>query len=71
MSQARRINDYGGEPHSSDMAMKSKNKLKHYNSADGAGKLGQYEQTSEDIEGVQHAGDGKAKGHPMKPGYRN
>ena len=70
MSSARRINDYGGEPHTSDMAMKSKNRLKSFSSAEGSGKLGQYEDTTEDIKRVQETGDSKVKSHPMKPGYR-
>jgi hypothetical protein len=68
----RRINDFGGYPHTSDMSMKSKNKLKQYTSAEGAGHLGsQYPDTSEDIRKDQMMGDGKIKARPMKPGYRN
>ena len=68
----RKINDYGGLPHSSDMAMKSKNHLKEYHSADGAGHLGStYPDTTEDILRDQKKGDSQAKGRPMKTGYRN
>lgn len=73
MSQARKIND-----HSAWMGSRGKgyplpegpHKLKAESSAEGAGKLSQYEDTSEDIKRVQGMGDAKAKGHPMKPGYR-
>lgn len=68
----RKIHDMGGMPHTSDMAMKSKNHLKHYESAEGSGHLdGQYPDTTEDIRRDQMAGDGKIKGRPIKPGYRN
>lgn len=68
----RRIDDMGGLPHTSDMSMKSKNNLKHYESAEGAGHLGSlYPDTTEDIKRDQMAGDGKIKGRPIKPGYRN
>jgi hypothetical protein len=67
----RRIDDMGGEPHTSDMAMKSKNKLKHYTSAEGSGHIGMnYHDTTEGIKEDQMHGDGKIKGRPMKPGYR-
>ncbi len=67
----RKINDYGGMPHTSDMSMKSKNSLKHYSSAEGSGHLGSlYPDTTEDIKRDQSAGDGKIKGRPIKPGYR-
>lgn len=68
----RRIDDFGGEPHTSDMAMMSKNKVKHFKSAEGAGHLGsEYPDTTEDIHRDQMKGDSKAKAHPIKPGYRN
>lgn len=67
----RRINDYGGEPHTSDMAMKSRNKLKHFSSAEGSGHMGtDYHDTTETIKEDQSKGNAKIKGHPMKPGYR-
>jgi hypothetical protein len=67
----RRINDMGGEPHTSDMAMKSGNKLKHYTSAEGSGHLGMdYHDTTEGIKEDQMKGDSKIKGHKIKPGYR-
>jgi hypothetical protein len=68
----RKIHDMGGYPHTSDMSMKSGNKLKHYTSAEGSGHLdGQYPDTTEDIHKDQMAGDSKIKGRPIKPGYRN
>lgn len=68
----RKINDYGGLPHTSDMSMKSKNYLKEYKSAEGSGHLGSlYPDTSEMVHRDQMAGDSKAKAHPIKPGYRN
>ena len=67
----RRINDYGGMPHSSDMAMKSKNHLKHYSSAEGSGHVGmEYSDTTEMVKRDQEHGDSKVKSHHMKPGYR-
>lgn len=68
----RKINDYGGMPHSSDMSMKSKTHLKHFSSAEGAGHLGsQYPDTTEDIKRDQSHGDSKIKGHPMKSGFKH
>ena len=67
----RRINDFGGEPHTSDMAMKSKNKIKSFSSAEGSGHVGSnYPDTTEDIKRDQMAGDSKIKGRAIKPGYR-
>lgn len=67
----RRINDYGGYPHSSDMSMKSKNSLKHFSSAEGSGHVGMdYPDTTEAIKRDQERGDSKVKGHAMKPGNR-
>lgn len=67
----RRIDDYEGLPHSSDMAMKSSNRVKHFKSAEGSGHVGmEYSDTTEMIERDQKHGDGKVKSHPMKPGYR-
>jgi len=66
----RRINDYEGMPHTSDMSMQSSNKVKHYSSAEGAGHFPEYPDTTEKIHRDQEAGVGKIKGRPMKPGYR-
>ena len=68
----RRIDDYGGYPHSSDDSMKFKNKLKKFTSAEGSGHLGmEYPDTTEMIERDQDKGNSKIKSHPIKPGYRN
>jgi hypothetical protein len=68
----RKINDMGGWPHTSDMAMKSKNHLKEYHSAEGAGYLdAKYPDTTEMIHRDQEHGVGKAKAREIKPGYRN
>lgn len=66
----RRITDYGGMPHTSDEAMKSKTHTKGYTSAEGAGGLKQYEDTTERIRDTQMDGDRHIKGRPMKEGYR-
>ena len=69
-SGGRKINDMGGMPHSSDMAMKSKTHLKHFSSADSAGSVMKYEDTTEAIRSTQERGEAKAKSHPMKDGNR-
>lgn len=67
----RKITDMGGMPHTSDMSMKSGNKLKHFSSAEGAGAIdGKYPDTTEDIQRDQNHGDSKIKSKPMKPGHR-
>lgn len=68
----RKINDYGGMPHTSDMAMDSKNKLKKYESCEGSGHLGaSYPDTTEDIHRDQEAGVRHAEARKIRPGYRN
>lgn len=68
----RKITDMGGYPHTSDMSMKTGNKLTHERSATGAGHLGStYPDTTEDILRDQNMGIRKAEGHKIKPGYRN
>lgn len=67
----RRINDYGDMPHTSDMSMNSKNKVKHYSSAEGSGHIGMdYHDTTEGIKEDQMHADKKIKSHRIKPGYR-
>jgi len=44
---------------------------KHESSAEGAGAVGMYEDTTEAIKKQQEMGISKAKAHPVKPGYRN
>jgi hypothetical protein len=46
-------------------------KTKNEHSAEGAGHLGKYEDTTEAIHSMQRANDGKMKSHPQKSGYRN
>lgn len=46
-------------------------KVKMESSAEGAGKLSKYEDTTETIKSQQQMGIGKAKSHPQKPGHRN
>ena len=71
MAGGQKMNDFGGMPHTSDMAMKSKNSVKNYSSAEGAGTESEYEDTSEAIKSQQMMGTSKAKAHPLKSGYRN
>ncbi len=71
MAGGQKINDFGGMPHTSDMAMKSKTHTKHYTSAEGAGAENEYEDTTEAIKSQQDQGISKAKAHPLKSGYRN
>lgn len=47
------------------------NKTKEYSSAEGSGKVGMYEDTTEAIKKQQEMGNSKIKSHPMKSGYRN
>lgn len=67
----RKITDFGGYPHTSDMSMKSKNSVKHFSSAEGSGHVGMdYSDTTEKIHRDQQKGDSKIKSHPIKEGYR-
>ncbi len=45
-------------------------KVKMESSAEGAGKLGMYEDTTETIKRDQNAAVSKMKAHPAKPGQR-
>ena len=72
MSGGKRIDD-----HSSWMGKGSKGsvfpegaKVKHEQSANGAGAVGKYEDTTEAIKSVQSAGQGKISGNKLKDGYR-
>ncbi len=71
MAGGQKINDFGGYPHTSEMSMKSKNSLKTFTSAEGAGAENDYEDTESAIKSQQTQGIAKAKGHPIKNGYRN
>ena len=46
-------------------------KVKNESSAEGAGSVSKYEDTTEAIKSQQQMGIGKAKSHPMKSGHRN
>jgi hypothetical protein len=46
-------------------------KVKGESSAEGAGHLPEYQDTTEGIKKVQEKGVSQAKAHPMKSGYRN
>lgn len=73
-SGGQRIDD-----HSSWMGAKGKDsvfpdgphKCKDESSAEGAGSVGKYEDTTEAIKEMQVRGMSKAKAHPQKQGYRN
>lgn len=73
MSGGRRIDDHsswmGKGANGSVFPMGAK--VKNESSAEGAGKVGKYEDTTDAIKSVQEKGVGKIKGHPMKDGYRN
>jgi hypothetical protein len=70
MAGGQKIDDFGGYPHTSEMSMKSKNSLKTYTSAEGAGEEKEYEDTTEAIRKVQVDAASKVKAHPLKAGYR-
>jgi hypothetical protein len=46
-------------------------KTKNESSAEGAGAVSKYEDTTEAIKEQQVMAERKTKSHPMKPGYRN
>jgi len=71
MSGGQKITDKGGWPGSSTELMKSSNRLMEYSSANGAGELNDYWDTTEKIKEQQEMGERKIKSHMMKPGYRN
>ena len=69
----RAIHDHsfwaGGRSKESVFPMSAK--MKQETSAEGAGKLGKYEDTTEAIKSTQEAGIRKAKSHNQKDMYRN
>ena len=71
MAGGMKITDKGGWPGSSTEMMNSSNRLKEYSSAEGAGELNDYFDTSEKIKEVQVMGERKVESHKTKPGYRN
>jgi hypothetical protein len=69
----RKINDHSnwmGAP-SKESPLPMKSKMKQEMSAEGAGSLSRYEDTTEAIKAQQDLGIKKAKSHMQKPEYRN
>lgn len=66
----RGITDMGGMPHTSDMAMKSKTHLKEYKSAEGAGGIKDYPDTTEHIHADQSRAEKHIQSRHLKPGNR-
>jgi hypothetical protein len=70
---AKRIDDHsfwaGKGSDGSVFPMGAKTKME--SSADGAGGLNEYWDTTEKIKGRQEMGQSKIKSHPVKPGYTN
>ncbi len=68
-----RIDDHkfwaGGPANGSVFPMGAK--TKNESSAEGAGAVSKYEDTTETIKSQQQMGIGKVKSHPMKSGHRN
>jgi len=73
MAKPKRIDDHsfwaGGK--SKDSVFPKGVHTKHESSAEGAGAENEYEDTTEAIKSQQMMGVSKAKGHPLKSGYRN
>ena len=73
MSKPMRIDDHafwaGSKSKGSVFPMGAK--TKEESSAEGAGAEHEYEDTTEAIKKQQDMGKMKAKGHPLKSGYRN
>ncbi len=73
-SAGRRIDDHSfwAGKAGKDMVMPQGVHTKNESSAEGAGSVNKYEDTTEAIKMGQEAGDKKIKSHPMKqPNYRN
>lgn len=72
MSGGQKINDHGSwigkSPKGVPLPLGSK--MKEESSAEGAGKLNKYEDTTQAIKSVQEKGDSQIKRHPLKDGYR-
>jgi hypothetical protein len=73
MSKPQAINDHSfwGGGRNKASVFPEGNKVKQYVSAEGAGEMMRYEDTTEDIKSQQTQGVAKAKARPMKPEYRN
>lgn len=73
MSKPRKIDDHSfwaGSKGKDSVFPDGPHKTKEERSAEGAGHLPQYDDTTEDIRRDQSKGDSEAKSHPMKTGYR-
>ncbi len=73
MSGGQKISDHGfwAGKGGKDSPFPMGNHTKSESSAEGAGGLMTYEDTTDKIHGTQEATKGKLKGHPLKAGYRN
>ena len=73
-SGGRRIDDHSfwaGSKSKDSVFPDGPHKTKDESSAEGAGSLMRYEDTTETIKAQQNDGIGKIKARPMKPNYRN
>ncbi len=73
-SGGQRIDDHSfwaGAKGKSDVFPDGPHKVKNESSAEGAGSLMHYEDTTEAIKSVQVMGEKQAKRHPLKTGYRH
>jgi hypothetical protein len=73
-SGGQRIDDHtfwAGAPSESSVFPNGPHKTKNYKSADGAGMLPKYEQTSEQIEAIQDVSEKKIMEYERNPQYRN
>lgn len=68
----RRIDDHKsiGTPGGKGEVFKKGVHTRDYSSAEGAGSLSKYEDTTETIKSQQQMGISKAKSHSQKPGHR-
>jgi hypothetical protein len=74
MSGGQRIDDHsfwGGSKGKASVFPDGPHKTKDESSAEGAGSVMRYEDTTETIRAQQVEVSKKVKAHPMKPGYRN
>jgi len=70
MSGGKRIDDHSSWI-SKDGKFPMESKMKEESSADGAGGLSEYWDTTEKLKKQQEMGQAKIKSHATKPGYRN
>lgn len=74
MSGGQKINDHSfwaGSKGKDTVFPAGPYKTKNESSAEGAGAVGKYEDTTEAIKSTQVAAKGKINSHPHKPGTRN